>query len=133
LQRLLRWNVVPIINENDTTSTDEISFGDNDFLAALVAGLLRARLLVLLTNTDGVFTADPREDAAAELIEAIDDSAEIGAIEIGDTSAWGRGGMRSKITAARVASESGVPVVICNGTAPGTLAAAAGGGGVGTR
>ncbi len=133
LQRLLRWNVVPIINENDTTSTDEVTFGDNDFLAALVAGLLKARLLVLLTNTDGVFTADPRSDAGAELIGEIHETREIESIAIGDTSRFGRGGMGSKITAARIASESGVPVVICNGTTAGTLEAAVGGGAVGTR
>jgi glutamate 5-kinase len=133
LQRLLRWGVVPVINENDTTATDEITFGDNDFLAALVAGLLKARLLVLLTNTDGVFTADPRSNPAAELIGSIEDTAEIDAIEIGTTSQFGRGGMRSKITAARIASESGVAVVICNGTADGNLMLAASGAAVGTR
>jgi len=133
LQRLLRWNVVPIINENDTTSTDEVTFGDNDFLAALVAGLLKARLLVLLTNTEGVFTADPRQDPTAELIGEINETREIETIEIGETSQFGRGGMRSKITAARIASESGVAVVICNGTTPGTLEAAVGEGKVGTR
>ena len=63
-----------MINENDTTATDEITFGDNDFLAALVAALLNARLLVLLTNTDGVFTADPRTDPGAELVAAIEDT-----------------------------------------------------------
>src|ERR1700742_4843638 len=133
LRRLLRWNVVPIINENDTTSTDEITFGDNDFLAALVAGLLKARLLVLLTNTDGVFTADPRQSPDAELIGSIEDTEEIGAIEIGTTSQFGRGGMKSKITAARIASESGVEAVICNGTTDGNLALAVSGGQVGTR
>ncbi|MBS1878243.1 MAG: glutamate 5-kinase [Actinobacteria bacterium] len=134
LQRLLRWNVVPIVNENDTTATDEITFGDNDFLAALVAGLLKARLLVLLTNTDGVFSADPRRVPDAELIGEINETGEIETIEIGETSQFGRGGMKSKITAARIASESGVPVVICNGTVPGTLAAAvAGEDAVGTR
>lgn len=133
LQRLLRWGVVPIINENDTTATDEITFGDNDFLAALVAGLLKARLLVLLTNTDGVFTADPRSNPAAELIGSIEDTEEISAIEIGTTSQFGRGGMGSKITAARIASESGVAAVICNGTTAGNLTRAASGGEVGTR
>jgi glutamate 5-kinase len=132
--QMLRWNVVPIINENDTTSTDEITFGDNDFLAALVAGLLKARLLVLLTNTDGVFTADPRNAPDAELIGDIGDTQELAAIQIGATSQFGRGGMGSKITAARIASESGVPVVICNGTAPGTLETAVSKDGlVGTR
>jgi glutamate 5-kinase len=134
LQRLLRWNVVPIINENDTTSTDEITFGDNDFLAALVAGLLKARLLVLLTNTDGVFTADPRTSPEARMIHEIHETEEIESIEIGETSQFGRGGMKSKITAARIASESGVPVVICNGTRAGTLETAISADGeVGTR
>jgi glutamate 5-kinase len=132
LERLLAWGLVPVINENDTTSTDEITFGDNDFLAALVSALLGARLLVLLTNTDGVFTADPREPGA-ELVGRIDDTQVLETISIGDSSTLGRGGMQSKIASARIASESGVPVVICNGTRTGELAAAAGGGGVGTR
>jgi glutamate 5-kinase len=132
LERLLAWGLVPVINENDTTSTDEITFGDNDFLAALVSALLGARLLVLLTNTDGVFTADPREPGA-ELVGRIDDTQVLETISIGDSSTLGRGGMQSKIASARIASESGVPVTICNGTRAGELAAAAGGGEVGTR
>ena len=82
LAKLLEWRVVPVINENDTTTTDEISFGDNDFLAAQVAILIGAELLLLLTNTDGVFTADPRLDpdagwsagsSAIEQLEALRD------------------------------------------------------------
>jgi glutamate 5-kinase len=133
LERLLAWGLVPVINENDTTSTDEITFGDNDFLAALVAALLNARLLVLLTNTDGVFTADPRSSPTAELVARIDDAEALARIEIGESSRLGRGGMQSKIASARIASESGVPVVICNGTRAGELAAAAADGEVGTR
>jgi glutamate 5-kinase len=133
LERLLDWNVVPVINENDTTATDEITFGDNDFLAALVAALLRARLLVLLTNTDGVFTGDPRTSADAKLVPSIADTQVLETIQIGDSSALGRGGMQSKIASARIASESGVPAVICNGTRDGELAAAAAGDEVGTR
>ena len=72
LRRLLDWSVVPVINENDTTTTDEISFGDNDFLAAQVAILIGADLLVLLTDIDGLFTADPRTDPAARLVEEVD-------------------------------------------------------------
>jgi glutamate 5-kinase len=132
LERLLTWGLVPVINENDTTSTDEITFGDNDFLAALVAALLGARLLVLLTNTDGVYTADPRTDPDAQLVGSIDDTQVLETIRIGDSSRLGRGGMQSKIASARIASESGVPVVICNGTRDGELAAAAAGDGVGT-
>jgi glutamate 5-kinase len=133
LRRLLDWGVVPIVNENDTTATDEITFGDNDFLAALVAALLKARLLVLLTNTDGVFTGDPRTSPDAELLSSIEDTGVLETIQIGESSTLGRGGMRSKITSARIASESGVPVVICNGTRADELSAAAAGGEVGTR
>src|SRR5207237_9909779 len=72
LRKLLDWGVVPVINENDTTTTDEISFGDNDFLAAQVAILIAADLLVLLTDTDGLYTADPRLDAGAELVREVE-------------------------------------------------------------
>ena len=73
LRKLLEWRIVPVINENDTTTTDEISFGDNDFLAAQVAVLLNAELLVLLTDTEGLYTADPRRDPAARLVEEVTD------------------------------------------------------------
>jgi glutamate 5-kinase len=132
LERLLLWGVVPVINENDTTSTDEITFGDNDFLAALVAVLLRARLLVLLTNTEGVYTADPRSDESAEIVTSIEDTQDFDRIEIGAASRFGRGGMGSKIASARIASESGVPVVICSGIQVGALEQAAAGDQVGT-
>jgi glutamate 5-kinase len=134
LRRLLAWGVVPVINENDTTATDEISFGDNDFLAAQVALLLDARLLVLLTNIDGLLSADPRVEAGAELIPEVSDYKELDSLKIGPgTSAFGSGGMRSKVAAAEMAGEAGIPAVICNGTSPGTLTAAAAGTPVGTR
>jgi glutamate 5-kinase len=134
LRRLLAWGVVPVINENDTTATDEISFGDNDFLAAQVAILLDARLLVLLTNVDGVMTADPQVDPAAAVIAEVEDFSELDSLQIGDrTSAFGSGGMRSKVAAAEMASESGIPATICNGTKAGTLAEAAAGEPAGTR
>lgn len=134
LRRLVEWGVVPVINENDTTATDEISFGDNDFLAAQVALLLDARLLVLLTNTDGLLSADPAVDPSAHLIAEVTDFSELDGVEVGDrTSAFGSGGMRSKVAAAEMASEAGIRAVICNGTEPGTLAAAAGGEPRGTR
>jgi glutamate 5-kinase len=133
LRRLIEWGVVPVVNENDTTATDEITFGDNDFLAAQVAVLLDARLLVLLTDTDGLHTADPRLDSTAELIAEVADSAELEGLEIGDrTSVFGSGGMRSKVAAAEMASEAGTPTVICNGTKMGTLTAAAAGERAGT-
>jgi glutamate 5-kinase len=134
LRRLIEWGVVPVVNENDTTATDEITFGDNDFLAAQVAILLDARLLVLLSDVDGLYSADPRSDSGAELIAEVGDLAELAGMEIGDrTSTFGSGGMRSKVAAAEMAAESGIPATICNGTAAGTLLAAARGGGAGTR
>jgi glutamate 5-kinase len=135
LRRLIEWGVVPVVNENDTTATDEITFGDNDFLAAQVAILLDARLLVLLTDIDGLHSADPRLDAEAELIDVVEDFAALERVaEIGDrTSTFGSGGMRSKVAAAEMASEAGIPAVICNGTVAGTLASAAAGEATGTR
>jgi len=134
LRRLIEWGVVPVVNENDTTATDEISFGDNDFLAAQVAVLLDARLLVLLTNVDGLLSGDPRTEPDPELIGEVTDFSQLEGLEIGDrTSVFGSGGMRSKVAAAEMASEAGIPTVICNGTEPGTLVAAAGGKACGTR
>jgi glutamate 5-kinase len=134
LRRLIQWGVVPVVNENDTTATDEITFGDNDFLAAQVAILLDARLLVLLTDIDGLYTADPAHHPEAERIEAVDDFSELEGLEIGDrTSAFGSGGMRSKVAAAEMAGEAGIAATICDGTGEGTLTAAAAGETVGTR
>ncbi len=134
LRRLIEWGVVPVVNENDTTATDEITFGDNDFLAAQVAILLDARLLVLLSDVDGLYEADPRTDPEAALIDKVEDFAALEGMEIGDrTSAFGSGGMRSKVAAAEMASEAGIPATICNGTVAGTLTAAAAGERVGTR
>ncbi|MGA8745342.1 MAG: glutamate 5-kinase [Solirubrobacterales bacterium] len=134
LRRLIEWRVVPVVNENDTTATDEISFGDNDFLAAQVAILLDARLLVLLTDTDGLHSADPRLQPDAELIAEVEDFSQLSGLQIGDrTSVFGSGGMRSKVAAAEMASEAGIPAAICNGTEKDTLSAAAVGEAIGTR
>ncbi|QEC49677.1 glutamate 5-kinase [Baekduia soli] len=117
LRRLLQWGLVPVINENDTTATDEISFGDNDFLAAQVAILVEADQLVLLTGVDGVFTADPRTHPDARVVGEITDFDDLEShAAIGDsTSALGSGGMRSKVVAAEMATAAGIPAVICNG------------------
>ena len=134
LRRLIEWGVVPVVNENDTTATDEISFGDNDFLAAQVALLLEARLLVLLTNVDGLLSGDPRTEPDAELIGEVSDFSQLEGLNIGDrTSVFGSGGMRSKVAAAEMASEAGIPATICNGTSAGTLLEAAAGEACGTR
>jgi glutamate 5-kinase len=134
LQTLLGWRVVPVINENDTTTTDEISFGDNDFLAAQVAVLLGAELLVLLTDTEGLYTANPRKDPGARLVEEVTDWAALDELQIGhDLSPLGSGGMRSKVMAAEMATAAGIPAVIASGIAPGSLPQAWAGERVGTR
>ena len=134
LNRLLAWNVVPVINENDTTATDEITFGDNDFLAAQVAILTGADLLVLLTDIDGLHTADPRTDAGAELVREITDFEALHSLEIGHgTSPLGTGGMRSKVVAAEMSTAAGIPAVICNGLREESLRAALTGEEEGTR
>jgi glutamate 5-kinase len=134
LRRLLAWDVVPVINENDTTTTDEISFGDNDFLAAQVAILLQADELLLLTDTDGLFTADPRHAADAELIAEVSEFEALEALEIGvSSSPLGSGGMRSKVVAAEMATAAGIPARIANGMRPEVVAAAFAGEEAGTR
>jgi len=134
LRKLLEWRIVPVINENDTTTTDEISFGDNDFLAAQVAVLAGAELLLLLTDTGGVYTADPRVEAAAELVEEIEDAETLAALDIGHSvSPLGSGGMRSKVVAAEMAAAAGIPTVIASGLEPGVIARAWAGERAGTR
>jgi glutamate 5-kinase len=134
LRTLLEWRVLPVINENDTTATDEISFGDNDFLAAQVAVLIAADELVLLTDTDGLYTADPRHHAEAHIISEVSDFASLEALEIGHTtSPLGSGGMRSKVVAAEMATAAGIATVICNGLRPGALEAVLAGEREGTR
>ena len=134
LRKLLEWGVVPVINENDTTTTDEISFGDNDFLAAQVAILLGADQLLLLTDMDGLFDSDPRSDPQARLIAEVTDFATVEALEIGlSKSPLGSGGMRSKVVAADMATAAGIPAVILNGTRPGTVLRAVAGEPEGTR
>jgi glutamate 5-kinase len=134
LRKLLDWHVLPVINENDTTATDEISFGNNDFLAAQVAILLGAELLLLLTDAEGVFTADPRYHPDAQLVPEVTDFEALDGLDIGHApSPLGSGGMRSKVVAAEMATAAGIPAVIASGLAPGTILAAAGGDAIGTR
>lgn len=134
VQRLLAWNVIPIVNENDTTATDEISFGDNDRLAALVAALVGADLLLILTDTEGIYSADPRLHAEASLIEEVAEiDAAIEAIAGGSSSGVGSGGMATKVAAARLAAWSGLPCVIARADLPDVVARAVAGDPVGTR
>ena len=133
LERLLELGVVPVINENDAIADDEIRFGDNDRLSALVAHLLGADLLVLLTDTPGLLTADPRLDQTASLIEEIVEvDQEIEALAGATSSGRGSGGMASKVTAAKIAAWSGVRAVIADARRPGVMAGAVAGEAVGT-
>jgi len=134
LTTLLEWRVLPVINENDTTATDEISFGDNDFLAAQVAVLVAADELVLATDIDGLYTADPRLYPDARIVAEVEDFSSLRELEIGHTtSPLGSGGMRSKVVAAEMATAAGIPTVICNGLRAEALATVLAGGREGTR
>lgn len=116
LRTLIDLSVIPVINENDTVATDEIRFGDNDTLAALVANLVEADLLVILTDRDGMFDADPRHNPEAQLIsEARADDPALDAVAGGVGGALGRGGMQTKLRAARLAARSGANTVIVGG------------------
>lgn len=132
LNTLLKLGVIPIVNENDSVATDEIRFGDNDTLAGLVANLIEAELLVLLTDQNGLYDADPRKNSAAKLIEqaeADDKSLESVA---GEGGSLGRGGMRTKLKAAVVAMKSGTQTVIASGSEDSILLKIANGENTGT-
>lgn len=133
LERLLELGAVPVVNENDTVAVDEIRFGDNDRLAALVANLAGAKLLLLLTDAGGVHAADPRRHPGAPVLDEVPRiTPEIERAAGGRGSALGSGGMASKIAAAWVATFSGVGVVVANASEPGVFEAVASGGHVGT-
>jgi glutamate 5-kinase len=134
LLALLDRKVVPIINENDVVATEEIKIGDNDNLSALVANLIDADLLILLTDQSGLYTADPRRNSTATLISevpAITD--DILALAAGSGSVRGTGGMMTKVQAARLATESGVTVVVAGGTTENVLVRVVNGESIGTR
>ena len=133
LERLLELGCVPIVNENDAIANDELRYGDNDRIAALVAHSLRADVLVLLTDLDGLYTADPRSDPSAELITTVAaDDPLLAITATAGGSGRGSGGMSSKLAAARIASWSGVRTVIARAAREGVLAGAVGGEPIGT-
>jgi glutamate 5-kinase len=133
LERLLDLGAVPIVNENDTTAVDEIKFGDNDYLAALVGMMVHADLVVLLTDIDGLYSADPRVDAGARLVERVDElTDEHVAAAGGPGSAVGSGGMATKLQAARALMKACIPLVVCDGRRPDVILDAAAGRPVGT-
>lgn len=128
LKTLLELGAVPVINENDTVATTEIRFGDNDQLAARVASMMEADALVLLSDVDGLYTADPTKESSATHIPAVEAiTPEIEAMAGGSASGLGRGGMTSKIIAARIATDAGCDVVIAKGKTPHPIAAVRGG------
>ena len=123
LARLLELNALPIINENDAVSTDEIgvvsTIGENDTLSAIVARLLEADLLILLSDIDGLYTADPHKDPNARLIPVVEElTPEILALADGKGSALASGGMATKLKAARICTEAGCDMIIANGAQP---------------
>jgi len=134
LHTLLDQRILPIINENDAVATDEIRVGDNDNLSAMVASVLEANLLLILTDQPGLFTEDPRKNPDAKLIdviEQIDD--EVFSLAGGVGSSVGTGGMVTKLQAARIATRSGVPTVIASSNSPNVLVRLLDGESVGTR
>ncbi|MFN6132608.1 MAG: glutamate 5-kinase [Synechococcaceae cyanobacterium] len=134
LEQLLAWGVVPIVNENDTLATDELRFGDNDTLSALVAVAVAAQELVLLTDVDRLYSGDPRLDSSADPIEEVKDLAELERLRQVACSGgrWGTGGMTTKLTAARIATSSGIRVRLADGRHPAVLEALLAGERVGT-
>ena len=132
--RLLEFGALPVINENDTVSTEEIEIGDNDTLGAIVATSVKADLLVLLSDIDGLYTKDPRRNADAELIpEVYELTEEIMAMGEGKGSSLGTGGMFTKLKAAKIATSEGIDMIIANGDNPNILYDIAEGKPVGTK
>lgn len=122
VSRLLELNVIPVINENDTIVTDEISVGDNDTLGAIVAKTVGADFLVILSDIDGFYTADPRKDAKAQIIDKVEEiTPEILKLAGSEGTRLGTGGMITKIHAAQIAMEAGIDMVLANGKEPENL------------
>lgn len=122
LKTLLKWGVLPIINENDTMATEELQFTDNDALAALVVNLMEADILVCLSDIDGLYDMDPRENPAAKRISRIDRvDEEVLRLAGSRPGRAGRGGMRSKLEAARMVTACGVPMIVAGGRTPDVL------------
>lgn len=134
LFRLLELGAIPIINENDTIATEEIVIGDNDTLAAVVAQSVDADLLILLSDIEGLYTADPKKDASASLLHTVTAiTPEILALAGGSGSSLGTGGMTTKLHAAQTVNAAGIDMVIANGSDPNILYAIVDGERVGTR
>ncbi|MBE6972528.1 MAG: glutamate 5-kinase [Ruminococcaceae bacterium] len=134
IYRLLELGALPVINENDTVATAEIKVGDNDTLGGIVACTVKADLLVLLSDIDGLYTADPRKDPSATLIPVVEEiTPEVEALGGGVGSGLGTGGMATKLRAAKMVTEAGCDMIIANGEAPSLLYDIVEGKPVGTR
>lgn len=134
MMRLLELGVLPIINENDSISTEEIEIGDNDRLGAIVARSVRADLLILLTDIDGLYTADPHKDPNGKLIPFVEElTSEIMQLAGGTGTKQGTGGMMTKLLAAKIATEANVEMIIANGKKPNILYRIVDGEQVGTK
>lgn len=134
MDKLLEFKALPIINENDTVATDEIKVGDNDTLSAMVAVNVNADLLILLSDIDGLFTADPHSDPQAKLISVVSEiNDDILALGGGEGSSLGTGGMKTKLRAAEICTENNCDMVIANGKDPDVLYDIVEGKAVGTR
>jgi glutamate 5-kinase len=134
LNRLLELGALPIINENDTIATSEIAVGDNDTLGALVAASVKSDLFIVLTDIDGLYTADPRRDPNAQLISEVTEiTKEMLQGAGGQGSSLGTGGMATKLSAAKIAMDVGVDMIIVNGSSPEIIYDAVDGRSVGTR
>ena len=119
IMKLLNMGIIPIINENDTILTDEIEFGDNDTLSAMVAALSEADLLIMLSDIDGLYSVDPKSDPNAEIIHTVHEiTPEIEKLASGAGSSFGTGGMSTKIAAAKICFESKIHTIITNGCYP---------------
>ncbi len=138
LEQLLQWGVLPVVNENDAVAVDEIgihnTIGENDTLSAIVARLLKADLLILLSDIEGLYTADPRKDENARLIPVVERiTEEVLAVAGGSGSSLGSGGMATKLKAAQIVTEDGIDMVIASGEDPQVLYGIVEGEDVGTR
>tara|TARA_B100000965_G_scaffold226240_1_gene189408 strand:+ start:441 stop:1523 length:1083 start_codon:yes stop_codon:yes gene_type:complete len=122
LKKLIEWDVIPIVNENDITSDEELKYGDNDTLSALVATAISADQLILLTDIDHLYSSDPKTDIKAKPIKNINNSTELIKLELANQqTTWGTGGIKTKLTAAKIATESGIKVQLADGRNPETL------------
>jgi glutamate 5-kinase len=133
-RELLKLGVIPVVNENDTVAVDELKFGDNDTLSALVASLVQADWLFLLTDVDSLYSADPRTNPDAKPISIVEKMEDLATVQAGDRgSRWGTGGMATKIAAAAIATDAGVRTVITKGQTPNNIPRILAGAAIGTQ